>query len=128
MICEDGVRPLPLAAAVRLGDLALDEEGEIRVLEPIYVYVRVHRRVAIGGEGGQVSLFVSSLKSGESENVQCSVQFNLVSATIRIRGSGMACASSTRLSLGGSKWGGREWKMWGDCGQQARARPVPPPP
>ena len=82
MIREDGVRLLPsllifveaaaaTAAPVRLHDLALDEESEISVLEPSYVYVRVHRRVT-GGERGRFRLLDKSGVRPANEIVQFS--------------------------------------------------------
>ena len=85
MIGEDGVRsPTGLLSAVpRLGDLALDEESEIRVLEPGYVYVRVHRRFTEGGEAGgwgrsrSLLLGMSGVRPTGEEDVQQfgSIQF-----------------------------------------------------
>ena len=85
MIGEDGVRPLSglLSAVRRLGDLALDEESEIRVLEPGYVYVRVHRRLTEGGEAGgwgrSRSLFLDMSgvrpKTGHEDVQFSSIQF-----------------------------------------------------
>ena len=69
-----------MSAVRRLGDLALDEESEIRVLEPGYVYVRVHRRFTEGGEAGEWgrsrSLFFDMRAADGEENVQfSSIQF-----------------------------------------------------
>ena len=71
-----------MSAVPWLGDLALDEEREIRVLEPGYVYVRVHRRFTEGGEAGgwgrSRSLFLnmSAVRPTGQENVEfSSIQF-----------------------------------------------------